>query len=168
MSNILFIICSFSNVEHQIKKKYGHNVFFVSCPSAIIPYNDPLFIEVLKDEIIRNKIKTVYFVNDSNSRIISSVILKKDLFGLDAEYLVQEIYSKVYSVSLQGRSIQYQQFRLAECIVQNQKDEFLTNGVFTDLVIDEKIMVKSLVISSSMQLIKESRITSPVKVAYEL
>ncbi|WP_439506050.1 hypothetical protein [Sediminibacterium sp.] len=168
MSNKLFIVCPFSCVEGKLKRKYGSNVFFVSCPGAVIPYNDNLFIEVLKDEIIRNNINTVYFVNDTNSRIISSIIQNENLFGLDAEYLIQNIYNKAYPISLKGRSIRYQQFKLAECIVHNQKDDFLTNGVFTDLIIDEKIMVKSLVISSSMQLIKESRIASSVKIAYEL
>lgn len=168
MSNILFVVCSFSNVEQQIQRKYGLNVFFVSCPSAIIPYNDHLFIEVLKDEIIRNKIKTVYFVNDASSRINNAVLLRKEKFGLVAEDLVQQLYNQHYKVSLNGRSIPYQQIRLAEFIVQYQQNEFLTNGIFTDLLIDEKIMVKTLVISRSMRLIKESRIESPVNINYEL
>lgn len=168
MSNILFIICSFSNVEQQIQRKYGHNVFVVSCPSAIIPYNDSLFIQVLKDEIIRNKIKTVYFVNDASSRIINAVLLRKELFGLDAEDQIQQLYDQHYKVSLIGRSISYQQVRLAELIVQHQQNEFLSNGIFTDLLIDEKIMVKTLVISRSMRMIKESRIESPVNINYEL
>lgn len=168
MSNLLFIVCSFSNVERQIKRQYGPNVFIVSCPSAIIPYNDSLFIDVLKDSINRNKIQTIYFVNDASSRIINAVLLRKQLFGLAAEDQVEQLYNQYYKVSLRGRSIPYQQIRLAEFIVQNQQNEFLTNGIFTDLLIDEKIMVKTLVISRSMRMIKESRIESPVNIRHEL
>ncbi len=168
MSNLLFIVCSFSNVEYEIKRKYGPNVFIFSCPGAIIPYNDHPFIEVLKDEIIRNKIKTIYFVNDTSSTIIHAVLLNKKLFGLDAEYYVENIYKNAYPTSLKGRSIQYQQFRLAELITQNQKNDFLTNGIFTDLIIDEKVTIKTIVISRTMKIIKESRIEAPVKIKYEL
>ncbi|OYZ01367.1 MAG: hypothetical protein B7Y37_06765 [Sphingobacteriia bacterium 28-36-52] len=168
MNNKLFIVCPFSCVENKLKKKYGSNAFFISSPGAIIPYNDQLFIEVLKGELVRNNINEIYFVNDASSRIINSVILNKDLFGLDAEYWVESIYKKVFTKSLKGRSIQYKQFRLAELIAQNQKNEFLANGVFTDLIIDEKILVKTLVISSSMQFIKESKIAAPITSTYEL
>ncbi|MDP3392649.1 hypothetical protein [Sediminibacterium sp.] len=168
MSNILFIVCPFSCVENKLKQKYGSNAFFISSPGAIIPYNDHLFIEVLMGEIVRNNINAIYFVNDASSRIINSVILNKDLFGLDAEHWVESIYKQAFATSLKGRSNQYQLFRLAELIAHNQKNEFLTNGVFTDLIIEEKIVVKTLVISSSMQFVKESRIAAPIKATYEL
>lgn len=168
MNNKLFIVCPFSCVENKLKRKYGSNSFFISSPGAIIPYNDHLFIEVLMGEIVRNDISEIYFVNDASSRIINSVILNKDLFGLDAEYLVKSIYKNSFSKSFKGRTNQYQQFRLAELVVQNQKIEFLTNDVFTDLLIDRKIVVKTLVLSSSMRLLKESNIASLVKVTYEL
>jgi hypothetical protein len=167
MTNNLFIVCPFSSVELRLKRKYS-NAFFISCPGAIIPYSDNSFIEILKGEIIRNNIKSVYFVNDTSSRIINAVLSTKDLFGLDAEYLVEKIYNNAFPQRLKGCSIQYQQLRLAEFIVQNQKDEFLTNGVFTDLVIDEKIMVKTLVVSPSMNFFKESRIAFPAILTYEL
>lgn len=168
MSNILFIVCPFSCVENKLKRKYGSNAFFISCPGTIIPYNDHHFIEVLKEEIIRNNISAVYFVYDTSSRIIDSIVLNKKLFGLDAEYLVESIYKRAFNKSLKGRSNQYQQFRLAELVAQNQKNEFLTNNVFTDLIIDEKIVVNTLVISSTMQFVKESRIAAPIKATYEL
>lgn len=168
MNNKLFIVCPFSCVENKLKRKYGSNSFFISSPGGVIPYNDHLFIEVLKDEIIRNNINSIYFVNDASSRIINAVILNQDLFGLGAEYLVERIYANSFSKSLKGRTNQYQQFRLAELVAQNQKIEFLTNEVFTDLVIDRKIVVKTLVLSSSMRLLKESNIASLVKVTYEL
>ncbi len=168
MSNILFIICPFSPVENMLKKKYGPDILFISCPGAIIPYNDHAFIEVLKGEVIRNKIKTVYFVNETSSRILNSVLLAKEPFGLEAEQLVQNIYNTIFSSSLKGRSIQYQQLRLAELVVQNQQNDFLTNGIFTDLIIDQKITIKTLVISRAINIIKESRIKAPVNKIYEL
>jgi hypothetical protein len=168
MSNKLFIVCPFSCVENKLKRKYGSNVFFVSSPGSIIQYNDHLFIDFLRGDIIRNSINEVYFVYDASSRIINSVILNKDLFGLDAEYLIECIYKNAFAKSLKGRSNQYQQFRLAELVAQNQKNEFLTNGVFTDLIIDEKIVVKTFLISPSLQLVKESRIATPIKATYEL
>lgn len=168
MSNKLFIICPFSCLEHKLKQRYGSNAFFVTCPAAIIPYNDVLFIEVLKEAIIQHNIQSVYFVNDSASGIINAVLMNKTLFGLDAEKCLNSIYQKAYSIRFKGRSIPYQQFRLAELNVQYQKDEFLLNGIFTDVIIDNKINVKTLVISNTMQVIKESRIASSVKVAYEL
>jgi len=168
MTNNLFIVCPFSSVEIRLKRKYGSNAYFISCPGAIIPYSDNIFIDILKGEIIRNNINSVYFVNDTSSIINNAVLSNKDLFGLDSEGLVKNIYKNIFPISLKGRSMQYQQFRLAELIVQNQKDEFLTNGVFTDLLIDEKIMVKTLVVSHSMNFFKESRIALPASLTYEL
>ena len=124
MSNTLFIVCPFSFMENTLKRKFGSNIYFVSCPGAIIPYKDDSFVELLKEAIIINRIKRVYFVNDTACTILNSVLSNKTLFGLNAEFLIQSLCNAVYDKSLKGRTLQYQQFRLAEINLQYQPMEF--------------------------------------------
>lgn len=168
MSNTLFIVCPFSFMENTLKRKFGSNIYFISCPGAIIPYKDDSFVELLKEAIIINRIKRVYFVNDTACTILNSVLSNKTLFGLNAEFLIQSLCNAVYDKSLKGRTLQYQQFRLAEINLQYQKEAFLTNGVFTDLVIDEQLEIKTLITNRQMRIFKECRLQSSVKNAYEL
>lgn len=168
MSNTLFIVCPFSFMENTIKRKFGSNTFFISCPGAVIPYQDDSFVELLKEAIIINGITRIYFVNDTACTILNNVLSNKTLFGLEAELLILSIFNNVYNKSLKGRTLQYQQFRLAEFNMQFQKEEFLTNGVFTDLVIDGQLEIKTLVTSRQMHIFKECRIGYSVKKAYEL
>lgn len=44
----------------------------------------------------------------------------------------------------------------------------MSNNLFTDLLFEKNILVETFVIYSSMELIKEYRIASPIKVTYEL
>lgn len=44
----------------------------------------------------------------------------------------------------------------------------MSNNLFTDFIIEKKILVKTFVLHFSIQLINECRIASPIKVAYEL
>lgn len=155
MSNTLFIVCPFSFMEYTIKRKFGSNTFFISCPGAVIPYQDDSFVELLKESIIINGITSVYFVNDTACTILNNVLSNKTLFGLEAELLILSIFNNVYNKSLKGRTLHYQQFRLAEFNLQIQKEKFLTNGVFTDLVIDGQLEIKTLVTSRQMHIFKE-------------
>lgn len=168
MSNTLFIICPFSCVENMLLRKYGLKAIFITCPGAIIPYNDASFINLLKEAIVNNNITRIYFVNDTSCRILNNVILNTSLHGLEAEYLVKSIYNQVFSMSNKRSSLLYQQFRLAELNLQFQKEEFLTNGVFTDLIIDGEIKIKTLVTDKNLRIFKESKIKSGVKTSYEL
>lgn len=168
MSNILFIVCPFSVMENTLKRQFGSNSYFLSCPGAIIPYNDQSFIDVMKESIIINNVTSIYLVNDRSCSIINNVILHQTLHGLEAEYLIQSLYVEAYKKAFIGRSLFYQQFRLAELNVQFQKNEILTNGVFTNLILDEKITVKSLVTDKALRIFKESRVSSFVKTTYEL
>lgn len=168
MSNSLFITCPFSCVENELLRKFGSNVFFISCPGAIIPYNDSSFIKLLIESIFNHNITRIYFVNDTSCRILNDVILNKPLHGLEAEYLIKSIYHQAITKNCKRSSLLYQQFRLAELNLQFQKEAFLTNGIFTDLIIDSKIEIKTLLIDKQLGIFKESKITSRVKTTYEL
>lgn len=168
MSNILFIVCPFSMMEYTLKRKFGSNCFFLSCPGAIIPYNDECFINVMKESLIINNITCIYFVNDTSCIILNNIILNKPSHGLEAEYLVNSLYYHAANSNFKSSSLLYQQFKLAELNLHSQKEAFLSNGLFTNLVIDQKIKIKTLVTNKALRIFKESRISSSIKKTYEL
>jgi hypothetical protein len=77
MKNTLFITCPFSCLEVDLQKQFGKEIFFLSSTTAALQYEESEYLEGVKDFILRKKIKTIYFVNDTSCKFINGVIKKK-------------------------------------------------------------------------------------------
>jgi hypothetical protein len=147
MNNKLFFTCPFDSLELSLKQKFGSRIHIITCSGCTIPYDDNLFIELTQACIKDNCITDINFVIDAQSRLINDVISQNPLFGLMAEYSIQEIYSNNYNTHFRGESFMRQKINLADLIVQKQIDKFLFSDSFSDLIIDNHIKVNGVIYS---------------------
>ncbi|MFT5778226.1 MAG: hypothetical protein ACI837_001182 [Crocinitomicaceae bacterium] len=123
MSNKLFLVCPFSCMEPFLRSKYGNDIFFLTAPGAILSSQNYGDDEAIRDFIVREKIATVYIVNDSSCRFINGIIKNDKLFGLPAEKIIEDIYIDYYLSDFKNQSLANQQLKLAELTSRNQVNE---------------------------------------------
>jgi hypothetical protein len=81
MSNQLFIVCPFSNLENYLNVEYANESYFLTSSIGILLNEDFEYASELKQFIYRENIKTIYFVNDTSCRFINGIIQKNTLYG---------------------------------------------------------------------------------------
>lgn len=146
----LFFTCPFDSLEVPLKQKFGCGIHIITCSACNIPYDDGLFIELVQACITDNSIVEVNFVIDAQSRLINDVICSNPLFGLNAEYSIQDLFLLNYDTYFRGYSINQQKLNLADLIIQQQIDAFLFSDYFSDLIIDNRIKVNGIVYSDNI------------------
>ena len=61
-------------MELYLQKKYGNEIYFITAPASVIQWNQKEYIDAIGDFIIRENIREIYLVNDTNCRFISNII----------------------------------------------------------------------------------------------
>lgn len=150
MDNKLFFTCPFDSLEVPLKQRFGCGIHVITCSASIIPYEEGLFIELVQACITDNSIIEVNFVINAQSRLINDVICSNPLFGLKAEYSIQDLFLDNYVAHFKGKSLKQQKLNLAELILQQQIDAFLFSDSFSDLIIDNRIKVNGIVYSENI------------------
>ena len=145
MSNKLFFICPFSQLEHFIRGKYGDDVFFITALGAVFQFEDVNYTEVMRDFIIRENITDIIIVNDTSCRFIKSVLEKEKGFGTFSEEVMINLLIDNYSVVMQTQSLIEQKKKLAELNIRRQVKEILSNELFLQTIIQENVRIKGLI-----------------------
>ncbi len=145
MSNKLFFICPFSQLEHFIREKYGDDVFFITALGAVFQFEDVNYTEVMRDFINRENITDIFIVNDTSCRFIKSVLEKEKGFGTFSEEAMINLLIDNYSVVMQTQSLNEQKKKLAELNIRRQVKEILSNEMFLQTIIQENVRIKGLI-----------------------
>jgi carbonic anhydrase len=159
MGNKLFIICPFSGLEHFLRTKYGEDVFFLTYSASILQHNDYEYITELRQFILREKIKSITFVNDISCRFIKQVIQQKQKFGLASESTLEELYIEHYFSEFKDKSILDQTYNLAKLNVMKQVQDCLQSGIIGKAIEENAIKVKGLICSKITRSIADINIT---------
>lgn len=167
-TNKLFIICPFSRMEPFLRHKYGDDVYFLTFTGAIIQYDEPEYLLDIKNLIQRERIRTIYVVNDISCRFINGIINKNKLFGLYAEEVIEDLYIEHYRTEFKGQSVSTQQLKLAELNIKNQVDELLNSCLLGPYLSKHSIEIKGLITSKEKRLYKEINIQYAENNVYEL
>lgn len=149
MNNQLFIVCPFSCMENFIKKKYGNDIYFLTSSVAILQDEDLEYVSEVKEFISREKIKTIYFVNDTSCRFINGIVHKNKLYGLKSEKLIEELYIDNYISCFKDQPLLNQKYMLAELNVNNQINRILNFTLLGDYITEFNIKVKGLITSKN-------------------
>lgn len=168
ITNKLFIVCPFSRMESFLRHKYGEDAYFLTFTGAVIQYDEPEYLLDIKNLIQREKIRTIYVVNDTSCRFINGIINKNKLFGLYAEEVIEDLYIEHYRTEFKGQSVPNQQSKLAELNIKNQLDELLNSYLLGPYLSKHAIEVKGLVTSKEKRLYKEISIQYAENNVYEL
>ena len=158
MNNQLFIVCPFSNMENYLKKKYGNDSYFLTTSIGILLDEDFEYASAIKQFVSREKIKTIYFVNDTSCRFINGIIQRKKLYGLKSEKLIEELYIDNYISCFKDQSIINQKYKLAEINVKNQINTILDSSLLGSYISEYEIEVKGLITSKELRKYNEIQI----------
>ncbi len=145
MHNTLFFICSFSQLEHFIREKYGDDVFFITALGDVFEFEDANYAEVIRDFIKRENITDIFVVNDTSCRFIKRVLEKEKGFETFSEEVMINLLIDNYSVVMQTNSLIEQKKTLAELNIMRQVKEILSNELFLQPIIQNKISIKGLI-----------------------
>ena len=145
MVNQLFIVCPFSCMETFLQNKYGNDIFFLTFSGAVFQFEDVNYVEVIRDFINRENITNTFIVNDTSCRFIKRVLETKKGFGTFSEEVMINLLIDNYSVVMQTKSLIEQKKALAELNIRRQVKEILSNELFLQPIIQNKINIKGLI-----------------------
>ncbi len=166
MDNQLFVVCPFSCMEPFLQKKYGKNSFFLTYSGAVLQYHDLDYLLEVKDFIFREKIKTIFIVNDTSCRFINGIIKQKKKLGFESEKIIEEVYIDNYFSDFKEQTIDHQLLKLSELNIRNQINGLLNSTLLGRHISDLDIKVKGLITSKENNFYKE--INTEKNTIYEL
>jgi hypothetical protein len=160
MNKKLFIVCPFSGMELFLQKRYGKDIFFMTASAAVIPSEDVVFLEAIREFIKREKINTIYIVNDTSCLFINNIVHKIKLVGLQSEKVIEDVFIDNYLSGFKGLSSYNQQEKLAELNVTYQAHEAMMFNVFGKEIVENDIIIKGLVTTKREYKLREIEINS--------
>lgn len=166
MDNQLFVVCPFSHLEPFLQNKYGENSFFLTYSGAVLQYQDLDSLLEVKDFIFREKIKTIFIVNDTSCRFINGIIKQKKKLGFESEKRIEELYIDNYFSDFKEQTIDHQLFKLSELNIKNQINGLVNSTLLGSHISDLDIKVKGLITSKENKFYKE--INTEKNTIYEL
>jgi carbonic anhydrase len=150
-------------METYLQHKYGTDIFFLTFSGAVFQFQDLEYILEVRDFILREKIQTIYIVNDTSCRFINGIIERNKLAGLPSEKVIEELYIDNYLSYFKDQPLFKQKYRLAELNVKNQINEML-NSTFPGSYFSEfDLEVKGLITSKEMKFYEEIQINNNTK-----
>lgn len=152
--NKLFIICPFSNIENFLRKEYGNDILFMTYSGGMIQYADFDFLNHVKDIILQEKIKQIFFANDINCNFIEDAIMKKRAQS-SVSNLLEEYYIHYYFSLFHNTSIPRQKYNLAKINLFYQIQEFSNSYHFKDIIASEKIEIHGIITDKIKNLKKQ-------------
>ena len=155
MDNQLFIVCPFSSLETFLQNKYGKNSFFLTYSGAVLQYQDLDYLLDVKDFIFREKIRTIFIVNDTSCRFINGIIKQKKKLGFESEKIIEELYIDNYFSDFKEQNIDHQLFKLTELNIKNQINGIVNSTLLGSHIADLDIKVKGLITSKENKFYKE-------------
>ncbi len=158
MANKLFIVCPFSSLETFIRSNYGNEIFFLTYAGTVLEPDNFIYNLGIKQLVFKEKIKTIYIVNDTSCRFINSIIKRKQLTGLTCEKVIEELYVDYYFTYFESLPLSEQLYNLAELNIKNQINRILDSKLFKDFIYKSGIEIKGIITSKENNLLKEIQV----------
>jgi hypothetical protein len=166
MDNQLFVLCPFSSLETFLQNKYGENSFFLTYSGVVLQYQDLHYLLDIKDFMFREKIKTIFIVNDTSCRFINGIIKQKKKLGFESEKIIEELYIDNYFSDFKEQTIDHQLFKRTKLNIKNQINGIVNSTLLGSHIADLDIKVKGLITSKENKFYKE--INTEKNTIYEL
>jgi carbonic anhydrase len=155
-------------METFLQNKYGNDIFFLTYSGAVFQCLEFNYISEIKQFIIKERIKMIYFVNDTSCRFINGIIDKNKLFELPSEKLIEELYIEHYFSNFKDQSFFNQQYKLAELNINNQVNKLMNSTLLESCISEFNIEIKGLITTKEKGLYYEVQIENRNQNIYEL
>ena len=147
MNTKLFLVCPFSCMENFIREKYGDDVFFITAMGAVFQLNETEYLKSVKDFIERENITEIFVASDASCRFINNALKNELNYGMYSESVIQKLLKDNYALVMIEKTIDEQQIKLAELIVNHQATELKKPHCLQQQIIQNKIIIKELITS---------------------
>ncbi|HSW55077.1 MAG TPA: carbonic anhydrase [Ignavibacteriaceae bacterium] len=147
MKNKLFLLCPFSCMENFIRNKYGDDVFFITAIGTIFQFQETEYLESIKDFINRENITEIFVVSDTSCRFINNALTNENNTGGYSETVIKNLLKDNYAFVMKEKTVEQQQIKLAELIVNYQAAELKKPNCLQQQIIQNKILIRELVTS---------------------
>lgn len=155
MKNKLYIICPLSTMELFLQRVFGKDIFFLTATGGVFQNHEYNYVEGIKDFILRQDIRSIIFVNDLECPLIDNILRHQNLFGLESEKVLENIYIDNYTSLLKGQALPDQKYMLAELNIKKQIIKLKTSTVLGSLIESRKIEVSGLITFRKKNLIQK-------------
>ncbi|MEY4876295.1 MAG: hypothetical protein RL708_1444 [Bacteroidota bacterium] len=148
-NNKLFLVCPFSCMENFIRQKYGDDVFFITAMGTVFKLEEREYLETIKQFISRENITEIFVVSDTSCRFIKNVLKNEINSGSHSETVIQNLLRDNYALVMNEKTIEQQQIKLAQLIVNYQAEELKKTNCLQQQILQNKILIRELVTSKN-------------------
>lgn len=146
MKNKLYIVYPFSSSENYVRKFIDSEAYFLTTKRLCLECRDIEFVEALCNVIDSCEIKEIVLVGNEDCRF-ANMILQEDIDPLlFKEKILLDIYLDNYAVIKQIDPKDQRRLIIAETLFRIE-EELCSNGLITEKIKNESIMVSKLFIS---------------------
>ena len=145
ITNSLFIICPFCQLENFLRTKFGDDILFMTATAGVLNFNDDE-ISAIKDFIKREQISTIYVVNDIGCNFIEEAINNKKEFGLPCESELRKQWQTIQSKVESQNSLREKNKIVAENNLQQQAKYLASTKILKHEIDALQISIHTLII----------------------
>lgn len=117
---------------------------------TIFQFEETEYLESIKDFIDREKITEIFVVSDTSCRFINGAIKNERSYDSNCETVIQNLLKDNYALVMNEKTIDKQQLKLAELIVNYQAAELKKSNCLQQQIIQNKIVIRELVTSKKI------------------
>ncbi len=139
----LFIICPFCQMENYLRVKYGNHIYFMTATAAVLNF-DADEISTIKDFIRKENITDVYLVNDLCCNFIEEAIKNQQVFGLQAEKQLRNIFKEIDINLIEGTTLSKKKLIIAEHNLKKQ-EQYLTVALHDEADLKIGVVIHTLI-----------------------
>lgn len=155
MANQLFVICPFSGMESFLQDKFGNDIYFLTYSAAVLQYQEFEYISEVKQFLYRERIKTIYIVNDTSCRFINEIIRRNKIPGLPIKKAIEELYVEHFFSEFKDQPLCHQTYKLAELNIKNQIHTIMNSFLLGSHIAEFDIEIRGIITSKENKLYKE-------------
>jgi carbonic anhydrase len=136
-------------MENFIRQKYGDDVFFITAMGTVFKLEEREYLETIKQFISRENITEIFVVSDTSCRFIKNVLKNEINSGSHSETVIQNLLRDNYALVMNEKTIEQQQIKLAQLIVNYQAEELKKTNCLQQQILQNKILIRELVTSKN-------------------
>jgi len=145
MSNKLFLVCPFSDVENFLRNEYGENIFFITSIAAIFEFKDPGYLSMVKHLITEEGIDEIIIVNDTSCRFIRAALNNESGFGTHYETIIRQLIDQNMPTINTISEFDDKVIKLEELNIKRQAEVMRNNHLFGNEIINRTIHIGGLI-----------------------
>jgi cellobiose-specific phosphotransferase system component IIB len=150
MEKTLMLLCPFGSSQSFLFERFPKkDIRVVTSMGGVFPWSDKLFLSMLEDLIVSEKIKSIYLVQDLHSRFLTEGIHEPNSNTNETTVYISKIYLH-HQVEITAESeLSKQISKLALYLIEDQVNQLFGQASLHRITRENKITVKGMLSNQS-------------------